>query len=309
MSSLPLIATLEAGGTKMVAAFATGPGEILTRERIPTTTPAETIGRLVEFFGKGAVRYGQPEALVVGTFGPADLDPESPTYGYITATPKDGWAQTDLLGPLKDALGGVPAVFETDVSAALFGEATWGAAKGLKHAAYFTVGTGIGGGLLINGELIHGAGHPEMGHMRVNRHRDDDYGGKCPFHQDCLEGLASGPALGERWQRPAEELSPQHEAWEIEAFYLAQACANVLMISPPERIILGGGVMHQAHLFPLVRAQLHGLLNGYVAQDELSGDLSSFVVPPALGDDAGLLGCVALGHRYLRRLSGNFSPQ
>jgi fructokinase len=309
MSSLPLIATLEAGGTKMVAAFTRGPGEIFSRERIPTTSPEETIHRLVEFFEKGAARFGQPEALVVGTFGPADLEPESPTYGYITATPKKGWAQTDLLGPLKNALGGIPAVFETDVNAALFGEATWGAAKGLKHAAYFTVGTGIGGGLLINGGLIHGAGHSEMGHMRVGRHRDDDFGGTCPFHQDCLEGLASGPALGERWQGPAEELPATHKGWEIEAYYLAQACANVLMIAPPERIILGGGVMHQVQLFPRVSEQLRVLLNGYLPQHKLADDLSSFVVPPDLGDDAGLLGCVALGQALLRKLKGDLSPQ
>lgn len=299
MKKPPLIATLEAGGTKMVAGLATGPDGILAREKIATTNPEETMGRLVEFFKIAVGEYGEVDALAVGTFGPADLNEKSPTYGCILETPKAGWAGTDLLGPLRRVLGGVPAVFETDVNAALFGEATWGAAQGLENAAYFTVGTGIGGGILINGELVHGVGHPEMGHMRVSRHAEDGYAGCCPFHQDCLEGLASGPALEERWKKGAEEWSPDHVAWEIEADYLAQACLNVLMIAPPERIILGGGVMHQAQLFSLVRARLAELLNGYLAYEELRGDLGSFIVPPSLGDDAGLLGCVALGQRFI----------
>lgn len=282
----------------MVVALARGPGEILCRARIPTTHPEETITRLVSYFTKVSAEFGSPEALVVGTFGPADLDPTSPTYGYITATPKAGWSQADLLGPLVDALD-VPAVFETDVAASLFGEATWGAASGLKNAAYFTVGTGIGGALLIDGEIVHGIGHSEMGHMRVARHPDDDFEGACPFHRDCLEGLAAGPALNGRWQTPAEDLPPDHPAWEMEAFYLAQACLNVLTIAPPERIILGGGVMHQKQLIPLVRRELTRLLGGYLAYPQLRGDLAEYLVPPALGDDSGVLGCVALGHRLL----------
>lgn len=294
----PFIATLESGGTKMVAALASGPDDILVRKRIPTTAPDETISALVNFFTQASSQFGQPEALAIGTFGPADLNPDSPTYGHITTTPKPSWSHTNLLGPLQKALD-VPAIFDTDVDAALFGEVTWGAAKGLKNAAYFTIGTGIGGAVMINGHLIHGAGHPEMGHMRLKRHSDDHFEGHCPFHKDCLEGLASGPAIQNRWQSAAEDLAPDHAAWNIQADYLAQACLNVLMIAPPQKIILGGGVMHQAHLFPLVRERLTDLLQGYLSYPELE-DMDDFIVPPALGDNAGLLGCVALGQRLLR---------
>ncbi|YCM43395.1 ROK family protein [Verrucomicrobiaceae bacterium 227] len=296
--SRPLIATLESGGTKMVAALSRGPGEIFFRERIPTTTPEETISRLVSYFKRVTAEFEKPEALVIGTFGPADLDPASPAYGFITKTPKPHWSGTDLLGPLQKALG-VPAMFETDVAASLFGEATWGAARGLKHAAYFTVGTGIGGALMIDGKMIHGVGHPEMGHMRVSRHEKDDFKGACPFHHDCLEGMAAGTSINQRWELPAEELPVDHPAWEIEASYLAQACLNLLMIAPPERIVLGGGVMHQRQLFPLVRAELTRLLDGYLGYEVLCENLEDFIVAPALGDDSGVLGCVALGQRML----------
>lgn len=282
----------------MVAALASGPDNILVRERIPTTTPNETIARLVSFFTHASSRHGEPQALVIGTFGPADLNSNSPTYGHITTTPKPSWSHTDLLGPIQKALD-VPAVFDTDVDAALYGEATWGAAQGLKNAAYFTIGTGIGGAVMINGQLIHGAGHPEMGHMRVKRHPDDQFTGACPFHKDCLEGLASGTSINKRWQISAEDLAPDHAAWTIEADYLAQACLNVLMIAPPQKIILGGGVMHQAHLFPLVRKRLAELLQDYLSYPGLE-NLDDFIVPPALGDNAGLLGCVALGQVLLK---------
>ena len=280
----------------MVAALASSPSDILVRERIPTTSPKETMAHLVRFFLRAATAHGRPDALAVGTFGPADLDRGSAGYGYITSTPKEGWSQTDLLGPLRKVLGDIPAVFETDVNAALFGESIWGATKGLKNAAYFTVGTGIGGGLMIDGDLVHGSGHPEMGHMRVSRHPDDNFRGTCSFHRDCLEGMASGPAVEERGGIPAAELPRDHPAWEMEAWYLAQACVNVLMIAPPERIVLGGGVMHQEQLFPMVREKLAGLLNGYLQLP----DLENLVGPPELGDDAGLLGCVALGQKLIQ---------
>jgi len=296
-----LVAALESGGTKMVAALSRGPGEVLAHAKIPTTNPEETIRNLVEFFERVQSFHGNAEALAIGTFGPADLDEKSATYGFITSTPKTDWAQTNLLGPLRRAIGDVPVVFETDVNAALFGEARWGAAKGLKHVAYFTVGTGIGGGLMIDGSLVHGSGHPEMGHMRVTRHREDDFEGVCSFHQDCLEGLASGPAIEKRWGRKAEELPVNHPAWILEAHYLAQACVNVLTIAPVEKIIFGGGVMNQRQLFPIVREELVGLVNGYL-QLPNSGEL---IVAPELGDHAGLLGCVALGqdptHRQTAR--------
>ena len=288
-----LVAALESGGTKMVVALSRGPGETLAHEKIPTTTPGETVRNLVEFFEKWQAVYGRAEALVIGTFGPADLDVGSDTYGFITSTPKPGWAQTDLLGPLRKTMGSVPEVFETDVNAALFGEASWGAAMGLKHAAYFTVGTGIGGGLMVDGSLVHGSGHPEMGHMRVAMHPDDEFEGACSYHGDCLEGLASGPAIEKRWGKKAEELPVDHPAWDLEAYYLAQACMNVLTIAPVERIILGGGVMHQEQLMGMVREKLVGLVNGYLQLP----DTDKLVVLPELGDHAGLLGCVALGQK------------
>jgi fructokinase len=286
-----MVAVVESGGTKMVAALSRGPGEIIAHEKIPTTTPKETIYRLVEFFEREQSVHGKAEALAIGTFGPADLEVGSGTYGFITSTPKPDWSQTDLLGPIREAFGDVPVVFETDVNAALFGEASWGAAKGFKHSAYFTVGTGIGGSLMLDGSLVHGSGHPEMGHMRVTKHPNDNFGGVCSFHGDCLEGLASGPAIEKRWGKKAEELPADHPAWVLEAYYLAQACVNVLMIAPVEKIILGGGVMHQEQLLVLVRQEVIRLVNGYLKLP----DAGQLVVLPQLGDHAGILGCVALG--------------
>ena len=286
-----MVAILESGGTKMVAALSRGPGEIIAHKKIPTTTPEETIHRLVEFFEREQSAHGKAEALAIGTFGPADLEVGSATYGFITSTPKLGWSQTDLLGPLRKAIADVPVVFETDVNAALFGEVSWGAAKGFKHAAYFTVGTGIGGSLLVDDSLVHGSGHPEMGHMRVTKHLDDDFSGVCSFHGDCLEGLACGPAIEKRWGRKAEELPADHPAWELQAYYLAQACVNVLTIAPVEKIILGGGVMHQEQLLAMVRQKVSQLVNGYLRLP----NTEDLIVLPALGDHAGLLGCVALG--------------
>lgn len=286
----------------MVAALSRGPGEILCRQVIPTTRPDETIERLVSYFSGAVAEFEKPGALVVGTFGPADLDPGSRTYGFIAGTPKPHWSHTDLLGPLQRALG-VPAIFETDVAVSLYGESIWGAARGMKDAAYFTVGTGIGGAVLIGGTILHGIGHSEMGHMRVSRHVKDEFKGSCPFHHDCLEGMASGTSMKKRWGILAEDLPVDHPAWEIEASYLAQACLNLLMIAPPGCIILGGGVMHQERLLPLVRAELFRLLDGYLGYEQLRGDLGNYLVPPVLGDDAGVLGCVALGQRLLAKRS------
>lgn len=269
---------------------------------MPTLGPEETVSGLVDFFRKGVAELGPVEALAVGTFGPADLAVGSATYGSILGTPKRGWAGVRLLEPLRLALGGVPVVFETDVNAALLGEVAWGAARALKNVVYLTVGTGIGGALMVDGKLVYGLGHPEMGHLRVKRHERDEYAGHCSFHGDCLEGLASGPALEARWEVAPEDLEVGHIAWEIEADYLAQACLNVLMIAPPERVILGGGVMRKEGLLFLVRERLREYLRGYLAYDELAGDLSDFVVPPSLGGDAGLLGCVEMGQGLLRKL-------
>lgn len=279
----------------MIAGLTSGPDDIRVRERIPTQSPEETIAALISFFKKQSAKHGSAEALAIGSFGPLDLNQDSSTYGFVTNTPKAGWSHTNFLGPIQEALQ-IPATFETDVNAALAGEARWGAAKGFKHAAYLTIGTGIGGSLMIDGKLIHGEGHSEMGHMRVSRHPDDHFKGCCPFHDDCLEGMASGTSIGQRWNTGAEELGKDHPAWEIEADYLAQACLNLLMIAPPQRIILGGGVMEQKHLLPQVLEKLKSQHNGYGTSPKWNG----LLVTPELGNNAGLLGCVTLGQEILR---------
>jgi fructokinase len=272
---------LEAGGTKFVCAIGTGPDD-LERIAFPTTTPEETIGRAIAFFReRDALR-----ALGIASFGPVDLDPCSTTYGYITSTPKPGWSHTDIAGTMGRALG-VPVHFDTDVNAAALAESRWGSARGLDDVVYLTVGTGIGGGALVGGRLVHGLLHPEMGHMRPPHDRiADPYGGICPFHGDCLEGLASGPAIEQRWGVRAHDLSPDHPAWRLEARYLAAGVVNLVCTLSPRRVILGGGVMEQAHLFPMIREEVATLLNGYVVAPEIG--------PPALGNNAGVLGAIAL---------------
>ena len=211
-------------------------------------------------------------AAGVASFGPVDLDPASPRYGHITSTPKPGWAQTDIAGPIRKALG-VPVGFDTDVNAAALAEWRWGSAQGIDTFIYLTVGTGIGGGGLVNGRLMHGLVHPEMGHVRIPHDVvADPFAGACPFHRDCLEGLASGPAMQARWGRPAEELPDGHPAWMLQAHYLALALANFVCTLSPRRIILGGGVMDRGILFPLVRARLQALLNDYVQAPEILRD-------------------------------------
>ncbi len=291
MSERPLLGGLEAGGTKFVCAVGTGPDDLRALERFPTTTPEETLGRVIDFFRR------QPEpiaALGIGSFGPLDPDPDSPTYGYITTTPKPGWAHTDVAGTLRRALN-VPVAFDTDVNAAALGEQRWGAGRGLHTFVYLTIGTGIGGGVIVNGQRHHGRQHPEIGHLFIPRLPGDDRPGHCPFHGDCLEGLASGPAIAARWGRPAPELPPDHPAWDEVAHYLAFGLANLILTLSPQRLILGGGVMHQTHLFPRIRRHMAACINGYVALP----DLDTFIVPPALGDRAGVLGALALAEEVV----------
>ena len=254
--------TLEAGGTKMVLSVGNEENELLEQASIPTRTPEETIPEMIAWF-----RDKDIAALGIGTFGPVDLRKDSPTYGWITATPKPGWSNKPLMPPMRDELG-VPALIDTDVNAAALAEWELGAAKGLGSCLYVTVGTGIGAGLVAEGRLVHGLVHPEMGHMLLRQEpKDPTPVGFCPFHQGCLEGLASGPAIEKRWGVKAYELPPDHEAWELEAAYLAQMCMNAICAFSPEKIILGGGVMQQKHLFPLIRRKTLDLLNGYVRAD------------------------------------------
>ncbi|MBP8129522.1 MAG: ROK family protein [Candidatus Hydrogenedentes bacterium] len=285
---------VEAGGTKFVCAVAAGPEEILAETRFPTTTPQETIARAVAFFLEEQQRHGPVAGLGIASFGPVDPKPGSPTYGCITTTPKRGWANTDLAGPLREALR-APIGFDTDVNGAALAEGRWGAAQGLDTFVYLTVGTGIGGGAMVNGKLVHGLLHPEMGHVFVPHDRGrDPFPGACPYHGDCLEGLASGPALEARWGCSAEALSPDHAAWDLEAEYLASGLVPQLCIISPQRIVLGGGVMEQAHLFPRIRARFLSLLNGYIQRPEILRDIGLYIVPPGLGNRAGVLGAIAL---------------
>lgn len=288
---MTLYGGVEAGGTKFVCAVGTGPDDLRAEATIPTTTPAETIATVADFFR----RQSQPvSAIGIGSFGPVDPNPLSPTYGLITSTPKPGWRNTDLRGRLQDLVG-VPALFETDVNAAALGEYRWGAARGLNNFLYLTVGTGIGGGAMVDGRLLHGLIHPEMGHIRIPRDpQRDPYQGCCPFHGDCLEGLASGPAIAGRTGLRAQELPPDHPVWDLEAHYLALGLANLICTLSPERVILGGGVMDQGHLFPLVRAKVQALLNGYVDSPALREGIAGYIVPAGLGARAGVLGAIAL---------------
>ncbi|MCY6371185.1 ROK family protein [Clostridium ganghwense] len=283
-----MLGAIEAGGTKFVCAVGNEDGEILERIQFPTTTPEETIKKVVDFFKDKNI-----EALGIGSFGPVDLNEQSSTYGYITSTPKKGWTNYNILGELKKHFN-IPMRFDTDVNAAALGEATWGAAKGLKSCIYMTVGTGIGAGALVEGELLHGLLHPEMGHIMLKRYPEDDFEGVCPYHKDCFEGMASGPAIEKRWGVKGSELTSDHQAWDMEAYYIAQALVNFVLILSPEKIIIGGGVMKQKQLFPLIHKYLKEFLNGYVVHNNLDENIDEYVVYPALGDNAGICGALAL---------------
>jgi fructokinase len=291
-----LFGGIEAGGTKFVCAAGTGPDDLRALTRFPTTTPAETFARAIAFFQEQPAPVA---ALGIGSFGPVDLDPASPTYGYITSTPKLGWQQADICGTVGRALG-VPVAFDTDVNAAALGEQRWGAARQADPVLYLTVGTGIGGGVLVGGRPVHGLVHPEIGHMLVQRDpQADPFPGVCPYHGDCLEGLAAGPALQARWGQPGHTLPADHPAWPLEAEYLARGLVACICVLSPQRIILGGGVMQQPHLFPLVRARVQGLLNGYLKAPAIEKQIDGYIVPPALGDRAGVLGALALAEYAL----------
>lgn len=286
-----ILGAIEAGGTKFVCGIGNEDGEVLERISIQTTTPEETMRHVVDYFMEKKV-----DALGVGSFGPVDLDVSSPTYGYITSTPKKHWDQYDLVGELKNHFH-VPIGFDTDVNAAALGESLWGAAQGLDSCLYMTVGTGIGVGAVSEGKLVHGMLHPEMGHILVRRHDEDHFTGSCPFHGDCLEGMASGPAIEARWGKKGVELASNLEVWGLEAYYLAQALVNYILVLSPKRIVIGGGVMKQEHLFPLVRNVVVQLLNGYIQHENVLNQIEKYIVPPELGDNAGLCGALALARQ------------
>ncbi len=289
------IAAIEAGGTKFVLGIGNKNGEIIEQVSIPTESPEITMTKVVEFFKGKDIK-----AIGLGSFGPIDPNPTSKTYGYITSTPKIKWVNYNIVGELKEHFD-IPIGFDTDVNGAALGELLWGRAKGLKSSLYITVGTGIGAGAVVEGNMVHGLLHPEMGHIMVKRHKDDRYKGICPYHKDCLEGLASGPAIEARWGQKAYELGEDHQAWKVEAYYLAQALVNFILILSPEKIIMGGGVMKQKQLFPLIREEVRKMLNNYLAKDEILLDNNDYIVAPLLGDNAGLSGAIALGIRAMEK--------
>ena len=307
MTGPPLFGAIEAGGTKFVCLVGSGPEDMRAETRFPTTTPDATIRHAVEFLRAEQGRQGPLAAVGIASFGPVDLHPRSPTYGFITSTPKPGWANVNIAGAARAALD-VPVGFDTDVNAAGLAEWRWGAARGLDSVLYLTVGTGIGGGGLMDGRLLHGIVHPEMGHIRIPHDLNaDPFAGACPFHGDCLEGLASGPAMRARWQQPAEDLPDDHPAWPLEARYLALAVVNFVCTLSPWRIVMGGGVMSHPPLLGLIRAQVVDLLNNYVRAPQLIEQIDEYIVAPALGGRAGVLGGLALAERALVEESGSRS--
>lgn len=283
-----LYGALEAGGTKMVCAVGDENGKILDQISVPTVTPAETMPQVVEYFKGKDIR-----ALGIACFGPVGVNKSRPdSYGHILATPKIPWRFYDIAGVMKRELS-VPVGFDTDVNGSLLGEVTWGIAQGLTDVVYITIGTGVGAGIMSNGKLIHGMLHPEVGHMKLVPESSDYYKGYCIYHGTCFEGMTCGPAIEERWGAPGRELADRQEVWELESAYIAQALRNLIVIVSPQKIILGGGVMHQTQLFPLIRKKVIDELAGYVKSDEFD-DIDNYIVPAGLNDDQGIMGAIKL---------------
>lgn len=294
----PLLAGIEAGGTKYVCAVATNPAEPLLETRFPTAEPEETIARAVEFFREAASRYGPIRSMGIGTFGPADIHPRSPGYGSILTTPKLGWAGFNVVNAIRDGLGlPIPIAFDTDVNAAVIGEAEFGAARNHRFAAYITIGTGIGASFYHDGQIVHGRMHPEVGHM-VMPDFDSAYGkstNACPFHESCFEGRAAGPSIEQRWSVSGDELPEDHEAWELQAAYLAAGCVNLTAVWSPDLILLGGGVSQKAGLLDRVRRQFEKQAGDYWSLPPLEVYLQT----PALDQRAGIVGALTLAQRLL----------
>jgi len=291
---------IEGGGTKFICAVGTSPGDIRRETRIPTTMPDETLSQTISFFQQAELDFGRLSALGVACFGPLDPRSDSPTFGHILPTPKPGWTNADIVGTLRSVFD-IPIGFDTDVNGAAMGEWKWGAAQGLDTFIYLTVGTGIGGGAMVNGQLVHGLLHPEMGHILLPHDKErDPFEGACPFHKDCFEGLASGPAMEKRWGQKAETLSLDHPAWELEAHYIALALSSFVMTFSPQRIILGGGVGGREDLLPMTRKNVQTLVNGYVQSPMITQAIDEYIVLPALGGRAGMLGAIALAEQVSR---------
>ena len=289
-----LVAGIELGGTKAIALIARG-REVVASARFPTEAPDRTLAALGDWLAGRQAEHGHPEALGIASFGPIGLDRSRADYGHITSTPKQAWRGTDLVGYFSDRFGW-PIGFDTDVAGAAIAEHRWGAARNCDVAVYLTIGTGIGGGVIVNGRPLHGAVHPELGHLRVRRRPGDRFGGVCPFHGDCLEGLASGPALAARTGLEGAAIGDDHPVWTHVTAELAEAMAMLMLTLSPERILIGGGVFQErGALLSLIRAQTAALLNGYVAGIG-EAELADIIVPPGLGALAGPLGAVALAY-------------
>jgi len=284
------IAGIELGGTKIVCGIATGAGDVLQRTSIPTRGPEET---LIDIKNWLEPRLDDTIGVGIATFGPVYVDPASPRYGHIGATPKTAWRDFDLLRAIREWTE-LPLVLDTDVNAAALAEIRWGAANGHRNVVYVTVGTGIGGGIVSNGRAVHGLMHPEIGHMKPRRLPDDDLDGMCPFHGDCFEGLAAGPAIGTRWGKPLNELPADHPAYAMEADYLGQLAVNLLLTASPTKLIFGGGVMNCTELLPMIQDAAARHLNGYLDFAALGIGLEELIVTPGLESNAGLLGAAAL---------------
>lgn len=279
-----LLAGIDAGGTTFKCIVGSGPDHILAEHRVSVTEPEETMQACVEFFRKAQSRWGSIGSLGIGCFGPIDIKADSPNYGQLLTTPKRAWQGVNVRAFFRQALQ-LEVLIDTDVNAALLGECTWGAGRGLHSAVYVTVGTGIGVAAKVDEHILHGVQHLEAGHMRITRHRDDNFSGVCPFHGDCAEGLASAPAIAQRWQCRPEDLSLEHPAWSLQAHYLASLCMNLTLAYSPQKIILGGGVMQREPLLERVRSSV---------QEQMGDYMDTQICAAGLADRAGALGALAL---------------
>lgn len=283
-----ILGAIEAGGTKFICAIGDEKGNIIEKIVFATTNPKETMENVINYFKDKNI-----EALGIGSFGPIDPNKNSETYGYITTTPKKYWSNYNILGKLKENFE-IPMEFDTDVNGAALGEIIWGSAQGMDNCLYITVGTGIGAGAVVEGKLLRGLSHPEMGHIFIAREEDDKFEGTCIYHKTCLEGLACGPAIEQRLGKKGNQLEEKHPCWDLEARYLAKALINYILILSPKKIIMGGGVMKQLQLFPLIRSYVKKYLNGYVSSNNILEEIDNYIVPPGLGDDSGIKGALAL---------------
>lgn len=299
---------IEAGGTKFVLTYGSGPNDLHERTVIPTDHPRITMHEIFKYI-RSIQKHTEISAIGAAVFGPLDPDPLSDTYGHITTSPKLDWVNYDFVGTLKNEFN-LPVGFDTDVNTAAVGERRWGAAQGLSDFIYITVGTGIGAGAIVGGNILHGAMHAEMGHILIPQNTNDPFTGVCPYHTNCLEGLASGPSLNKRWQvKSALEIPNDHNAWNIEADYLATAVATYTLCLSPKRIIMGGGVMRQPYLLEKIRPKVIEKLGGYIKNNTVIAGIEEYIVPPGLGENSGICGALALAEEANNQNMENLCQQ